>query len=473
MALDTSAFNNIKTFQDYNQAQQDFNLRKALATQQIQTGGIDAASKANVYATQLLSGAAAGGQDSYDQAKQNLQAQGIDTSNYASDVQTATKQLQAARLAQSPLGTLFNAAQKDQSNQIALGGLTGKITPGAVSPTIPGLSLSPQADGSVQPSLVPQSSAPVASGVSPSSVFPTTNPVAPVNVPALIAGTNLTATGAAPGTEQPAPAVPSSVPAPISAPQTTPFSFRAQLPNETLPAYKDAQQQAFEQYKADPNYQAVVEQGKAKAGALGKAQGDAQKDAVSADANYNQVVQTIGNIKDLVNSPAGLPQDKNFVPAGTQAYLSQNIGGTALGNMLGVAPQAQADNVNAFNKLNESQTIGAIKELASTGQIKMTRTLENILNRGFLVDPSASPASKIQQANVILGELQNSKIATQNVNAGLNGGQPQPYVSPLGTQATQPAAAATASAPPAGATLYGTSGGKPVYKLGNTFLMEQ
>lgn len=38
MPLDTSVFDKIKTFQDYNQAQQDFDMRKALAAQQLQGG---------------------------------------------------------------------------------------------------------------------------------------------------------------------------------------------------------------------------------------------------------------------------------------------------------------------------------------------------------------------------------------------------------------------------------------------------
>lgn len=429
MALDTNVFDKIKTYSDYQKADQDFQLRKALAQQQIQTGGIDAASKANIYATQLLSGAAAGGQGPYDQARQNLNAQGIDTSNYAPDVGTATSQLQAARLAQSPLGTLFNAAQKDQANQIALGGLTGKITPGAVAPTIPGLSLSPQADGSVQPTLVPQiaSQAPAAasSAVSPTGVGASvqlddsTNPNSttyngPVSLGAGVPNmTPAQAINAITG-QSSAPianAAPSMAP---MAPNTAqPFSFRAQLPNETLPAYKDAQQQAFEQYKANPDYIKAS----TTASDLGKAGAKASVDAAASSSGYDQVVQTLESLKKMAPD---VPQSAYGIPSSAQAWVSQNFGN-----------QKAANNMSLFNTVNESQTINAIRDLAATGQIRMTRTLENIINKGYLIDPNASPEAKKNQANAIETELRNSAIAAQNVSSQLNGGQIQGMTSPL------------------------------------------
>lgn len=454
MPIDPSVFNNIKSFADYQKADQDFQARKALAAQQLQGGAIDQASKANVYATQVLSAAAASGdQGAYDQGLQTLKNNGVDVSAWAPDVQTGAQQAQAARMAQSPLGTLFNAQQKVIGNNIA--GTAAMGSTGAAAATgflQPVPSISPSGGISITPQMTTQAPAPAAAPAASNAPAPMGSQVQAGTPAGDQAISDMY--GAAPASAPPAPAATSIAPPRFSPPK--------QDAGETNQAYNQRVQTAFEAYKADPAYIAAS----AAAGATGKNQADASKAAVGAGANYDQVVQTINAIKALNSSPAGLPQDRGFLSASTQAKLAQNLGDTTIGNMLGVPPQAVADNENAFTKLNEAQTIGAIKELASTGQIRMTRTLENILNRGYLIEPGASPASKNQQSDLILAELNNSKIAAQNVNAGMNGGQAAPYQK-------MPVAAAPTGVP-AGATLYGTSGGKNVYKLPDgTFLMEQ
>lgn len=405
MPLDAGVFDKLKTFQDYQRADQDFQMRKQLAAQQLQSGDIDAASKSNIYATQVLSGAVAGGQPAYDQARQALQQRGIDVSNWAPDVQTGAKQAEAARLAQSPLGSLLNAQLKDQSNQIAAAQALGSTNQTAFPSIVGRAPAIPQAPAA-QP--VQQDG-----GGMPTGAIP----MAPRSDPALFASTPQITTSTPQGGENlPATLPPADAGITPRPPHPTPamqrFSPPAQNPGETIAAYNQRAQQAFEAYKADPNYVAA----QAAASVTGKDRAEATKDAIGANANFDQVVQTINGIKDLIKSPAGLPQDRYGLPAGGRAWLNQNFG-----------DQKLADNSNAFTKLNEAQTIGAIKELASTGQIRMTRTLENILNRGYLIEPGASPTSKDQQANLILAELNNSKIAAQNVDAGLSGGQAAPY----------------------------------------------
>lgn len=447
MAFDANPFANLKTFADYQKADQAFQLQKAAQQQALQSGGIDAASKSNIYATQVLSGAVAGGQPAYDQAKQGLNQMGIDTSNWAPDVETGAQQAQAARLAQSPLGSLLNAGLKGEANNIAATQAMGSVTGGQqLDP------LSQSLMGKIGLGAAQASQPPIQSNVVPAPKTAMTAPQQSAALSDIYSAPPEATTNVMPNATANTPA--SSIPR---------FNPPAQQQGETNQAYNQRVQTAFEAYKADPNYV----QANAAAAASGKDQAEANKAAIGAGANYDQVVQTINGIKDLVNSPAGLPQDRGFIPASTQAKLSQNIGGTTLGNVLGIAPQAQADNENAFTKLNEAQTIGAIKELASTGQIRMTRTLENILNRGYLIEPGASSASKSQQANLILAELNNSKIAAQNVNSGLNGGQATPLQA-------MPTANAAPQGAPTGATLYGTSGGKSVYKLPDgSFVMEQ
>lgn len=168
------------------------------------------------------------------------------------------------------------------------------------------------------------------------------------------------------------------------------------------------------QYES-PQGQAAIAQGKRQ----GEQAAEAKKGAIESGEGYNQVEQTIEALKKLSDNP-DLPQSLYGIPAKQQAWFSQNFGN-----------QKTANAANTFNTINESQTINAIRDLAATGQIRMTRTLENIINKGYLIDPDASPEAKKEQANAIETELRNSMIAAQNVNAKMNGGQQQQYTSPL------------------------------------------
>lgn len=364
MPIDPNVFDKIKNYSDYAQADQDFQMRKALAAQQLQSGGIDAASKANIYKTQLLSGAAAGGQGAYDQARATLQQQGIDTSEYAPDVNTATQQLQASRLAQSPLGTLFNAAQKDQSNQIALGGLTGQITPGARAPMIPGLSVSP-ATGSI-------GITPVAAPAPPSNIMPNGQPQNVV-LPAVANPVPNPPASIVPPAEVNLDTVLNQVPKPTVSAQAASFSFRPQGPNESLPAYKDAQQQAFEEYKADPNYQASI------AGAKTKAEKTAEQDVANLEtAKSSQDI--IGLYKKLHDEAPGVPSGvvSNLWAGATNAAGMPNAGAVAKGTY-------DADLNNLY--------LATIRSLKGTGRVQQSE-LEKIAQAA----PSPNDSMAVKQA---------------------------------------------------------------------------
>lgn len=151
----------------------------------------------------------------------------------------------------------------------------------------------------------------------------------------------------------------------------------------------------------------------------GKNTAEAQKSAIEANEGYQQVAKTIESLKELIKDPS-LPQATDVRDSKTKALISQRFG-----------DQKEANAYNTFQTLNESQTINAIRDLASTGQIKMTRTLENIINKGYLIDPDASPEAKLAQANAIEVELKNSAAAAQNISAKMGGGKIAPYESPL------------------------------------------
>lgn len=418
----SSIVDKIQSIGQYQRGMLDSQDKRAADAQALEGSQLDALSKKNIYATQVLSGAAAtGDQNAYDTAKQHLANNGIDISGWAPDIKTGAVQANAARQAQytqNPLMQALGVATKMDSNAATAAGTNGTtVVPNAISnQVLHGGNLATAANNA------PQWNNPD-SAQQPPVMQPTAQPSNNV-YPAEAAAAKLdNMPQSAPQQQTPQKAgYYGTIETNYVGPDGK-FAPPAPVPGMNPASNSREQEKAFAIYKETP--QAVRQN--AAAAATGKDQAEADKAAISSKANYDQVVQTIDGIKALNDSPTGLPQQRYGVPASGGAWLSQNLGGTAVGNAIGVPPQAVADNANAFTKLNESQTIGAIKELAATGQIRMTRTLENILNKGYLIDPNSSPASKDQQAEIIKTELENSKIAAQNVSAGLKGAPSAPY----------------------------------------------
>lgn len=129
--VDFSEQNTTNLSQLMNQEQ---NRRAALAAT-----NIDTETKKNIYATQVMSAAAStGSQDAYNQGLAHLQQNGIDTSNWARDVQTGAQQAQAGRLAQSPLGALLNAGTRMDANGLKAAEVAGSV--GGAQEMFPGQS---------------------------------------------------------------------------------------------------------------------------------------------------------------------------------------------------------------------------------------------------------------------------------------------------------------------------------------------
>lgn len=449
MAIDPNVFNNIKQFADYNRADQAFQLQKATQEQALQSGGIDAASKANVYATQVLSAATAtGDQGAYDQAKQTLQQNGVDTSTWAPDVATGAQQAQAARLAQSPYGTIFNAQQKVIANNIAGAGVMGTTNNSFTQP-VP--SLNPvNGQISITPQIAQQapaqaSSAPAPQGQTPSAAMVGNNAVmAPADKAA-----------ATQDVFNPTPAAPVNLPgasdqraAPVQAPN---FSFRAQVPGETLAAYKDAQQQAFEQYKASPQYLQTA----AIAGDTGKAISDANVNAIKSDESAKRLQPNFDNLRSVNND---VPDNSYGIPASIKAYASS----TGITGDGGKAAEA----LDQWKMVNEQQTLTALGQLVSGGQIKSNRQIVKMLETGNFVPENLQPAERLKLIDVLENESKNQATSAGNIAARLQGGEAQPYVS------TSPQSATPSGLPP-GSVQYGTSGGVPVYKTPDGKFLKQ
>lgn len=481
MPLDASVFDRLKTFDDYNRADQEFQLRKAVAAQALHTGGIDAASKANIYKTQLLSGAAAGGQSAYDQAKQTLQGMGIDSSEYAPDVGTAGQQLQQARLAQSPLGPLLNAGLKIDANNIsavtAAGGSDAAknlfpglpigvsgisaITGGIKPATTPTANVAPQpADprlmGAQQARMLPASGiAPVTPAQVTSTLDPSGANIPPVNVQAATNGTNLTPTGALPGTEVTPPA--QTVTATTSAASIPKFVPPAYDPAKTKAANDTAVQQAFEQYKADPNYIRAHSQAN-KEGELG---------AVDAEAAAKGT-QLIERLKMNLQAMKKLNADTSsagFLPSSTESYFSQALAAHPMLNAIAGDNGVAANASHQWDQLDMQQVLSEIQQFIQAGGAgaRINQTMEKMAKTASSINKEATPTARAALIDNALAEIENKNASIQNVVGGNQKYQPIPVQT-----------SGAAAQPPTGATLYGTSGGKPVYKMPDgSFIMSQ
>lgn len=357
---------------------------------------LDNQSKSNIYATQILSAASAtGDQNAYDQAKQHLAGAGIDVSTWAPDVQSGAQQAQAARLAQSPLGSLLNAGLKGQSNQIALSGLTGQITPGAMGLNIPGM-----APPKAQSQSIPQDNF--------LSTEPDTN--SPSNIPD--AGVSMT---------------PQASAQPVKAPIETPtFQRPPQNPGETLPAYKDRVQQAFEQYKANPDYIAAIETAKSQAGESGKLSVQNAESAKKADELTKRLEM---NLNSMLSLNKNVPSS-GLIPASAKVYADQAEAANGIGSGTG------ASAANQWDQINNQQVLSEIQQFIASGgaNTRINQTLDKIVQAASGINRNDLPQSREAQIKNALAEIQNKNVSAQNI-AGDN--QPYQPIPVMTSQAAQ------------------------------------
>lgn len=432
--LDTNVFDKIKSVQDYSRAADDFQLRKQLAQQQVLTGGIDAASKANIYSTQLLSGAAAGGQGAYDQARQHLQSQGIDTSQYAPDVQTAAQQLQAARLAQSPLGTLVNAAGQIDTRNLAYGTASGTLPndPNAVVKQVltgGGFGVgAPAPQSQHAPAAMPPPAVTPLQPVDGGGVVANPTPQNPTN-----AGMDMSINSnsvspeaewrSANGVQNPQPTVQPQTNVPQTAGVGTPltqaavtptsFTFRKQLPTETVAAYKTAQDAAFQQHQSLPETKAADAAATAAGSKTGENLADAVKTLNVTQANLPAALKRFQDIRDeATNASSGM-----FVSDDMDGY-AQQLARTSLGS----------DTTSQANALIKQHTAQGIlpelgPQLASAG-VKGNKFLEGISNSASGLNLADKPQDKI----AVVNGLENQYVAQMKSSAAVAraNGQPAP-----------------------------------------------
>ncbi len=381
-------FQNLRTMDDYTRATQEFEAKKAAAKQALQSGNLESLSKKNAYATQILSGATAtGNQANYDAARQHLVENGIDITPWAPDIATGTKQAQAARLALSPLGSLLNAGLKQESNDIARAGLTGVLPTQGMN--IGGVPIGNIMGGMQQPN----SPQPTNNGWNnPDSVQPPiNNTVTGQSLPPQKNGSMYPAEAAAAQLDN----------VPQNAPQEVKFTPPSPIPNETRQAYNDRVNQAFAQYKESP--EAVRQHGTASAaaGEVGKAIGDAQKTSSIMRSNLPAVLQRFENMRKA-SEQAGFGTGNNETGTGYLQEFHKNFR---------ESPTAEA---NAT--LQQYAAQGILPELGpqlAQAGVRGNKFLETIASSASGLDLSANPASKQKIVNGLENTYINNLKSTE------------------------------------------------------------
>lgn len=412
MAVDLSVYQNQHTLGDYMQRNQAFNMEQ-------QAAGIDAQMKKNIYATQVLSAAAAtGSQDAWNQGLSYLHQNGIDVSNWSPNVQIGQQQAQAARLAQSPLGALLNAGSKMDANsdQVAIAG--GVMPQGGGNAIVNSLLKSGSLTGGVPVQLPQSSPQPSQQNVSPPPLYSTPQSLTleeqgAIPQGAAVGGAPLSATMnnkiASSLTEDQLPPVMQQA---ISAQKQTSFTPPPKDPTETQAAYQARVQNAFQAWKESPDTIQAQE--------AAKGIGTETAKQTGAAAQSEQMKQK------LIQNIDGLLAINDKVPDSTGASPELKVG---IEKRFGRgADDAMA--LSQWDQLNHAQILNGLAQLvaqsAAGSSIRSNKTIVQLLSTGQGV-PSDLPASARKALLLNLkAELENSSVGSENVKNALTGAPQQP-----------------------------------------------
>lgn len=405
--MDLSVFDKTRSIEDYKNA---YDVQK----QQLASGKLDQLNKQNIYATQLLAGAAgSGNQAIYDNARKQLSDNGIDVSGWAPDVQTGLQQATAARNAQytqNPLLPLANLAVKQDANNIQNAQRTGDVLPdpNATSNKILQNSSLANVFGGQNP---PAQQQPVAKPwVNPDQLIvqpqpqPAPQPYQGWDDKATIANSTMT-------------------PTQTKLVGTLENGFRAPdgsfLPPQPVPgkdiAYNNKQfDKALDVWKNSP----VTKRSQAGAEAQGKQDVKTSGEANAAEEAYNKLDENLKAMEQLLKG-GGVPSSKAFIPASWQASLSRNFDSYDKGKT--------AEEYTGFNTLNAPTALNVISELMKGGQIRGNQYIEKMIGQGFMIDPDFTTGEKLKKINEIRGELKNAAISARNISQKETGGDVNPY----------------------------------------------
>lgn len=396
MPVDSSVFNNIHSFQDYNMANQDFLARQ-------QAANIAAQQQSSVLKGQALYAAAqTGDQGTYSAALQKLSQNGIDVSDVPQDVATGTKYAEGLRQAQSPLGTLLNAASKLDANQIAANTAAGKSSdPNAIA----GAVLTGKALSTTIPQPSPQTITPAQGNALPPSAF-----TASLTNPQPLAANSDNLDTVLQTTVNPQNA---TTPLPLSnAPEFIPPKSD---PNKTQAANQAAYQQALDAFNT--NNKAAL------AGSVTTAEENAKK-------NVLQDTGALGS-KDILRLYGKLGNEAPNVPGGIANNLWADLTNAAN------SPSQGAINRGTYDADLNNLYLATIRSLAGTGRVQKAE-LDKIAEAA--PKDSDSTDVKISKANAHLEDY-NQRMVDMGFNPSTGqrlaqGEQPQlvPQVPTPGNQ---------------------------------------
>lgn len=446
---------------------------------QLQGSAIDLQNKKNMLTMQTLSAGAAGGQQSYDAAKQLLQKNGVDVSGWASDYQTGQVQAKALQTALIPPAVMMNAGIQQQRNDIQAAGVNGKNAPAGNAalpqtnaqpvqstngPTVPQILAQPLQPTGPQGNAPPplpsqdeqqglqqlqqhyQSASPedqkqaqdVVNGAvklqglqgDPQAVQKflddPNNMHDQVNIDMRKLWSSDTSPDKQQFWQQNAAHIKTGQAIGIAPQQAAPQASQGFTPsvgsaNENPKAKAERIASELAVYNASP----AAKQADANAEAAGKAAGALPEKAAASTELFGRIDQ---NLNAMLQINSKVPQQGLFLSAEDHAALSQR-------GLLGDNQEA-ANSYNAFTKVNKAQVLNGIQDLVQSGSIRNSRALIDLVDHVNAIDVNASPASREQQILAVKAELKNLMISAQNINADLNGGQKQAYQPiPMGVSA--------------------------------------
>lgn len=492
----------------------DAQVKNTLENQKIQAGDLSNANAQNLYATQVLTGAVASGQQSiYDNARQHLADMGVDVSNLAPDIQTGTAQVTAARQAQynaNPLNTLLGLGMKGESNIAQAAGVTGNtntaaqldptsaavaaaanarltgqpIAPGTpaprtvVAPPIGSASPTPAPSAAPQALPTPQPVGdlpPIAGGTNPGmdmradslglgggNVSSAPQPVS--QAPAAAPGASTTATPAG-NTALSTPAAQSNpladyqktAGAPVTATGATLLDANGSTATKFVPPSPvPGDIASVTQNKIDNAFKAwqqnpAVQNAQAQATSTGKTAGE---DIGAQPAKTAAAKELFGRISQNLDA-MDLENNTGNVPSDKNFIPASTRAAVSqnLGNWPGGDGQVAANAYNAFSKVDKAQILNGIQDLVQSGSIRNSQALINLVGAVNSIDPGASQQSRTQQIAAVRSELKNLATSEANVGSDLTGGATTPYAPiPMTPQA---AALANKPAASAGGWSYG------------------
>lgn len=431
---------------------------QAAKGQALQTGAIDQASKANIYATQVISAASStGNQQLYDSAKAHLAQMGLDPSPWAPDVGTGAQQAQAARLAQSPLGALINGATKMDANQIAANSAAGKATP---NPNALAASLMRPAIDSVVPGAGGLYTPPTPAGGA--RTLPPPLPADATPNPAAAQGQPVVDPGAQVG-GLPLQVAPSAEVVDAYGSTATKFVTPPDDPTKTQAANEQMKRQAFDAWKENAKVKATAKASESAGGVTGTEAGEALK-------LYNKMSASLGMISDRFDKMRAATNDAS------NGFAEMTGVGPAMANA-GMFPGAQktADANALLDQAGSQQILGELGPMLAQSGARANKFLETISAAASGYNKAAPPATK----QLIINGLEDNYLATLKANAdeARAAGQPVPSAAEIDSQIAAikakrpatPGAPAQAAAPiyNPGQILDSPTLGKVVFKGGD------